>query len=1679
MQKSKRAKLSCKALGLFCALALLIGALYVPMSFGISAANPLPVTADETTVFGFDDSFGNSTLPANKTEYDNTGIGYCGWQGEVQTDPTDSTNKVLHFGRANKQGWATSGGYRLNRLSDGEYKVYNLKPDTTYVVSMKVRVSSSSEFTDDAKTPYECYVDMGYGAKAGTDGNYVNSIDKKLTRIVSTKAGSGVYTLTTEDGQKLLSCSNEWQNVIYQFTTPSDLGSFDHALTLFGSARTGFVAQIDDLSVTQLGSNTGVVVLSDEYSAKTEVYFGTIGEELVLPDISDRAQQEDHLFNGWYADAGRTEKIEKITYTAAKQTVYTAWQAPVTVTFVDRLNNTQTTVSGMAGESLSYPVDPTDPAGAQWFMGWYTSEGYTEEHTSGVFGFSNITLYAYWKGRVPELTQNFEDYPYCKKEVVTDTSSAGVQYKSYKDTLVIGTTYTLQSEVTASPSSTKALKFVWDHTMTRNTNDPNDPNLMNPDAYNAPSRYRDYDNFIWLGSGIEDKQAYIVSFKVKVEKADTQLAFYALSASSSNAWGGCVRYTTASKAYEVGDEWQTVSFQLTTNFKSETATTMYLGVTMAENKDVVLYIDDVEIKAVAQPYESLILVHNGYSDEVINLVGTRGETVNFPTLTHPNEAPFKGWYLDDKYTEEVDFTTFPRKTTSVYAKWGAAAVKFNESYTWDEDGTSFGHRTVSVVEGSGVGYDDNYALRFRFKGDEPFNDAGTLECTRFNMRDHCAAVAKGVTGGSLYRVSYYYKASNASNCAANITVATGFGPNLWVPDCWKQYNEHKVTVTKGDNGWNKVEFFFYPDVKSSGTWIGNTMFLIFGVENNKETNYAELYVDNVLVEDVSDSYGYIYCDGNDANATSELVVGQIGDPIQFPKLVNGKFKIIGWYLDPECTIPFTATTIPSGNVHIYAHWYIPETYPMTFEYGHPFNPKYGLTFGSLYTYAEGAGMGVDDDYCLRWRLKGTETYVNGSGETVKYATRATERDHVVPILKGMNTGDVYRVSFYYMTTKSTNVDSYIKIVSGHKDNIWINACYKVYDIYETKIPAGGVSWQKVEFYMSANVIGTDTMKGDTLYLQMALANTNESNFADIRIDNVDVEKINAPYIFFECNNSEDVFLVRGNAGEKIKYPANPTRLAYDFKGWYKDIECTEKFDLKEFAADTAVTVYAGWAPATTVTYSFEKYDLGPTPGAFYVADAKVEKGVAKSGKQALHFGNRYEGKYNAGCSYAAIAQGKEIFRVQRGYQYVAVVNYNAKKVGQGSLNLELIAGTSNNYWAGNNSKTFLTPTMSVTKLVGEKNEGRWMNKTFVLDTSVIDEKITDPSQRDGYTYLYLRLTGAKEWDVWIDDITITRIPKGKSVVCIDNFGYNQIPTYLLGTPGQSYSSKLPDLKPDEMYFKGYYTKDSAGAFNTMKREDMVFQKEPTTLFARFTPYEIIQDYEGDYLKQGESYVHSYSTYDFDYEIYDATKQGNSKDNVTNGNFSLHRMGNSMYFENATILTMSNQISEGERYTVTFKVKLGKYRQTDGAVKIVSGRSPEYAWHTSGDYYPVVAIKDLLDGQWHEVSYTFNSVEAWASIQTPGYVELFIDEFKFSLVDKNTPLSNPVSYTEYVPAKRDADGNLVDKSDAAIDVSSIIDISLYTNNNIWVWIIVAAAAVLVLGGGVLAFVLIKKKKRSKA
>ncbi|MEE0947053.1 MAG: InlB B-repeat-containing protein [Acutalibacteraceae bacterium] len=1628
---------------LLMAIVMLVVCLYVPMSFDAFAEN-------ETVVYDFENTVTN--VNDNKKEAEDNGVGYFGWGMTVST--VDG-NKVLRG--TSTAYWGERGGYRLHNGKD----VCRLEPNSKYIVTMKVMVKSGVKFVTNMPAGARAEVKLGYGAAfdanlGGNGTNYVNKMAVELKTIVSSDVDSEFYNINTGFDTAQLEYSEDWQTVTYQINTPADFGSHDNALTIWMVKFSGIEVIIDDVAVTKLADNQSVVIAVDNYSSEQDIVYGEIGTEVVLPDISDRAKQADHIFEGWYLDENRTQSAEGVKFENSVKRVYSKWNAPVTYTFVNTLTGESETIDGQPGQTIEYPADPVDAQGEQWFMGWYTTEQYTEEYLSDTFGFASINLYSLWKNEIAELSQDFENY---NKDEYTDyTNSDGRIMKS--NVMYFAMMMSKQSEITYGGSA-NAIKFDWKSSMRK------DPAVHY--SYDASSRYNQMDMYVWLGKGLDDKTQYEVTFKYKVESTDANLNFYVASSLESNIWANGLfnMYSglTVNKDAQTG-EWQEGKFTFTTNYKSASADSMFFGIMLSKNTDTVVYFDDISIEAVAQPYESAVTVNTGF--ETYNIKGNRGGAVVLETPTNPDGADFKGWYLDEKFTVAFENGEFERKPYTVYAKWGIAPITFR-NYQFYSTQDSHGFGKLMSIDKNGRGYDNDNALRFDFKGSYVYKvvDGETkYYYDRYKEYDHLAAIANPVENNTLYRITYKYKVLNA-NTDINITPVTGYYGNIWVAGTLNTYPAAKNTVKLGTaSDWEEYTAYFTTDIKTSDTGaIGSALYLVFGVKDNSEENVADILVDNVIVEKVEDDI--IFFDGNSVGATSAVVRGNVGDPITYPEVTNGKATFLGWYTDKDCTVPFTATTLPQGVTTVYAKW---KAGPITFENYPFFATSDSQGMGKLVK-IDDSGVGYDDAYAARFDYNGSYVYKVVNGETKYFNTRYQDNDHMVMISDRVKDKTVYRVTYKYKVV-SANTGVTMTLFTGYYGNVWVANTGNKYAGTRNTVSVGDAKdWKEFTCYVSTDIKKGNGMVGDAMYLIFGVTSSAKEAFANVLVDDVFVEEIEPPYVMFEPNNSKPATFVNGAVGDTIKYPEEPKSFGKTFVGWYSDIECTVPFTAKTFTDGMAVTAYAGYKQSSTVVYDLEEYDLlspQEMPGKYYMEDAKrVKDSTAYSGEYVMQFDRT--GKYNTGASAFAVANGSEVFTLKKDKTYVVTITYRITKAIDATLWFHMQTALPTNMWAYGKQTSGLYINKATQKV------GQWMTMSFVVNGSMIE--------RDEGNGLFVIIKGGTGGIVQLDDVTVSTVDDGYGAVVISNGGCNTIPTVIIDKIGANYANKLPkNPEMKGMYFKGYYTMDSAGAYTEFDFEKAVIGETTTTIYARFFEYEVKQDFDNGFLEAAEA-SKGYTIFDFDYEVYDSLKEGNSKDNVTSGRYSLHRKGDSRYFENSVLLLLGNNLAEAERYTVTFNVKMGKHLHTDGAIKVVSGRSYQYAWSTTGDYYPVVALKDLADGEWHTVSYTFNSVEGFVSIQTPGYAELFIDDVVFHLVGEDTPLSTPIEYTEYVPHKRDAQGNITAIIDEEIDVDSIIDESILSSGKITVnytmYIIIGVAVILVLAASLTVILIIKKKKIKKA
>ena len=824
--------------------------------------------------------------------------------------------------------------------------------------------------------------------------------------------------------------------------------------------------------------------------------------------------------------------------------------------------------------------------------------------------------------------------------------------------------------------------------------------------------------------------------------------------------------------------------------------------------------------------------------------------------------------------------------------------------------------------------------------------------------------------------------------------------------------------------------------------------------------------DNITVEKIEAPYAFFDAQNGDAGI---LVKGEVGEAIKLPETPkNFGYDFIGWFTDKGLTNPLTATHFAEGDTIIaYAKYEESKVVTYTFEdykWAYKTEASDRFRFGSRMNIINETGIGVDgDDYLLDFKLVGDDVKeVDAKGKTVYWRERATSaRDHIAQLGKVEN-NKLYKVTYYYRTMGDNNVELQVNFSNGNGSNIWGGA-YTGYDTSKQLVAKNNTEWTKAETYIATSFT---SQYSNVLFLQVCTTapTSTEGMVLHAQFDNVTVEKIDAPYIYFDGLNKKPANVVRGTAGGKIEFPEDPALLGNNFVGWYIDKELTVPFTATHFEGDEELVVYAKYELADYVLYDFEDYNLANNPGWFVYGNGGGVKHDIKgySGKSAVVLDRDTSNPKYFYASYAAVGygNGRDIFAIEPDRVYVLTYKYYIAKAATKAAKLSFTAAHSTSFH--HNATTLGHPlNIPISEEVGVWHEG-----TVIVDGT----KLKDPT----CNYLFVGMTGGNDGLYYVDDVALTRLPKGHTAYIVDNGGCKNVPSFVSGPIGSSFANKLPkEPKYDNHHFGGYVYYDADNNSNELLREKMVFTEDTLRIVANFVRINTVQDFETGFDSLLNTYG-DYTTIDFDYEHYNAEKEGNSKENVVSGKYSLHRKGNTMYFENAQVLTQDKSLNSGERYNVTMKVKLIKSFHKDGAIKIASNNNVFYPWATTGDYLAVAAIKDLKEGEWQEINFTYVASEPYLTIQTPGYVELFIDDIVITRVDASTSVSKAVDYTEYVPAKRDANGNLLEASVWEAEVFSVV--SGETNNNALPIGLIIGGGALVLVIAALAVVLIIVKKR---
>ena len=1013
-------------------------------------------------------------------------------------------------------------------------------------------------------------------------------------------------------------------------------------------------------------------------------------------------------------------------------------------------------------------------------------------------------------------------------------------------------------------------------------------------------------------------------------------------------------------------------------------------------------------------------------------------------------------YLDNITVTEVEDIEGPEKVDSV--------TDF-EDVPYTRDG-EINNNLFTVVE-SGWKSADDHALRYK-------REKGQTEAfasfSAFGIYSRLSREGIRLTDNTGYKLTFRYKADSLSTAVRVEPMASfwdGNGGNFWVRDenvSVFSGNGYTIVPEDADGEWKTGTLYFTTgEVERDPYWGYNMLFLCVNV---LEDTAATVYFDDITLRTLAEEELYIsevYT--SDKNVFLTTVPDgqggrrplQKGDTLELGVPTTPGYAFSGWYEDSTFTKP-----IPEGRYMVnssgcvYAKWRLSyaktgfERYPDSWK-ADSLRLSEGMSIAEDFGYQSGGS--------LRYRYDGSADNYWAYAQLHNPNDIVDLRENPLIIEKGQS----YKLSFQYYVAET---DSRISItpVTASRTNCW---AYKVenYPGYIIKPTAKGTGWQRAELVFTADPMDPqDGEYGDALYLKI----TAGGKAADIYVDDVELTSLgDEVYIAFEANNGSNQTFVTGKPGSAVGALPTPSRAGHTFAGWYTDEAFSSQFTSTVFAA-SSITLYAKWQVNDSVTFSFEdEYYRNLQETQHDCAEASDD--MATDGRYSMKV-DKTVNKPNRTHASLILSLGEVPFRAEKGATYAVTFDYYVQSTNIDNLDkgeapsVGVLLGEENNLWAYNH-----WPEGSYSFTLAEET-GIWRTGAFMF---------TADYTQDSANVLYFRVSSSPRFCGYFDNVRLTKVTAADdtSAVLLDPAGASSLGgAQLLHYGHEGDTVNLPTtLTRKGHVFTGWYR--DRNCTDAIQDNIYTFGQVNQTLYAGWANQGFHQGFETfpHYSQQNYHYM------DFDYEIC------NSADKAHSGSYSLHRIGKDHHNAAAQIISkeLNARLSEGQIYKITMYVRLEEGKHSDGAVAIACTDIMKYAWAVAGEWKNIIAVKDLQDHQWHKVEYTFLATGSYLSIRTPGYLDLYIDDISFELLENAKPedCSKPVECTEYIPKRLD-EGTSEDITKNDIDTSllkmaggRVQPLPQKSGLSIGAIIaIVAAAVVVAAGAAVLVVVIVKRRKR---
>ncbi len=1130
---------------------------------------------------------------------------------------------------------------------------------------------------------------------------------------------------------------------------------------------------------------------------------------------------------------------------------------------------------------------------------------------------------------------------------------------------------------------------------------------------------------------------YQVSFWYK-STADIQTSVFA-DAISGFTGNGLHSLNT----FEKSSDWKRVFMTFTTDISED----KFIYLKLRTNGTV--YVDDIIVTT-----ETNIAFETNGGVALTTISGKPGSLATLPTPVNGGNT-FSGWYEDKELERKCTNVFFPTDTDviTLYAGWNVKEPWVINDYedtpfikgNWWNASASYNQQSVSITDE--VKFAGNKSLKFDYKkGNNPTADSQAFIIYKDNS--DCKLEV-----GSTYIMTFWYKPEKL-DCDVRFSAMTSYERNFWAQPVSYDSNCFMVSKSKSGSDWTKGTIVFTVDADEEHRSL---FFKINPLEDVDTT----VYIDNVTVDKMSDDQAvitYVY-----DSTSNEMAFAEIGSNLSLPTPTKSSYNFIGWYEDKEFTKPIEGLYKVKGHANIYAKWEIGQVIDRFDDY-----PDNWIDAEGRFSVSE--NVAISDT--ARFNNANDPSEVQGFIQLYNKDDISVSGDDPLIVEKG----SAFKVTFRYKAD-SLNGDATIKLLTAGQKNYWANRKYGA-TYYISKSQAGK-GWQTATIFFTSDAEDADQWnRYDALFMEINVKGTNDIYFDDVIVESM-TGKV---YVEFNPNNGNNSTYVVGVPGSLITVPDAPTRDYHTFMGWYTDTKYTTEFTGTKFPTKST-TLYAHLRMNDSVVFSFEDEAYRQELSDMIMKYGKVSTERSTNGKYSLKFDKADVPVDNN--AFAPLYLGNQPVIVDDGATYVLTYDYYVEKGSTTTLDFytphpTVSVTNADNFWVN------MDWTAETWRFPLQEQSGIWKTASHMFTVEY-------PEDNPDAKYLFFICHASQGTVIYFDNLRLVRVENNANTTIVN---CNPTGATDIGNTKLTYSVKPGDkvTLPTSLKRKGYIF---TGWFQDKKCTDKVInnvyaaREEDVTLYAGWAVSSIIQDFEklaDNYY--AEHYKERRYGFDEDFELYDSKAQGNSASNVNGGRYSFHKIGNDHHNGAFQVITpdLNAILTRDQVYKMSMWVKMDSSKHTDGAIAIASSNY-YYPWGIDGEWKNVIALKDLADGEWHKVEYTFYSTSIYFSVRVPGYASVYFDDIDFQIIENGTTdmCSQPVEASEYAVKRlseneelaiteRELDESLFKSAeDAAADIEKVKN---KTDSNILV-IVMVIIAVLAAAGGLSAFLIIKKKKQRRA